>query len=63
MVEVISNLERDWRQVFDDLRLVVYITFEPVEYQGRGADYLLHCIRDYKLITDRSGFYVTLFRT
>jgi len=36
MVEVIYNLERDWRQVFDDLRLVVYITFEPVEYQGRG---------------------------
>ena len=62
MVEVISSLERDGRHVFGDLRWGVYITFEAMEDDGRGADYVRRCFREYQVVTDSSGRYATLFR-
>lgn len=62
MVEVVSSLERDGRQVIGDLRWGVYVTFEAAEEQGRGADYIRRCFREYQVVTDRSGRYATLYR-
>lgn len=62
MVEVVSSLERDGRQVVGDLRWGVYVTFEAAEDGGAGADYVRRCFREYQVMTDRSGRYATLFR-
>ena len=62
MVEVVSSEERDGRHVFGDLRWGVYITFEAMEDEGMGADYVRRCFREYKVMTDSSGRYATLFR-
>ena len=62
MVECVSSVERDGRHVFGDLRWGVYVTFEAMEDDGRGADYVRRCFREYQVVTDRSGRYATLFR-
>lgn len=62
MVEVVSSEERDGRHVFGDLRWGVYITFEAMDDNGMGAEYVRRCFREYKVMTDRSGRYATLFR-
>lgn len=62
MVEVVSSLERDGRQVTGDLRWGVYVTLEAVEAEGRGADYVRRCFREYGVTTDRSGRYATMYR-
>lgn len=62
MVETISSLERDGRQVFGDLRWGVYVTFESPESSGFGSDYVQRCFREYQAITDKSGRYASLFR-
>jgi predicted homoserine dehydrogenase-like protein len=62
MVEVVSSLERDGRQVTGDLRWGVYVTFEAIEDRGQGADYVRRCFREYQVVTDRSGRYATLYR-
>ncbi len=62
MVECVSSVERDGRHVFGDLRWGVYITFEAMEDDGRGAEYVRRCFREYQVVTDRSGRYATLFR-
>tara|TARA_R110002012_G_C11671366_1_gene613124 strand:+ start:6982 stop:8337 length:1356 start_codon:yes stop_codon:yes gene_type:complete len=62
MVEVVSSEERDGRHVFGDLRWGVYITFEAMEDDGMGAEYVRRCFREYKVMTDPSGRYATLFR-
>lgn len=62
MVETISSLERDGRQVFGDLRWGVYVTFESPDSSGLGSDYVQRCFREYQAITDKSGRYASLFR-
>lgn len=62
MVETISSLERDGREVFGDLRWGVYVTFESPESEGFGSDYVQRCFREYQAITDKSGRYASLFR-
>lgn len=62
MVEVVSSLERDGRQVVGDLRWGVYVTLEASDAEGRGADYVRRCFREYGVTTDRSGRYATLYR-
>lgn len=62
MVEVVSSLERDGRQVVGDLRWGVYVTLEASDNDGRGAEYVRRCFREYGVTTDRSGRYATLYR-
>jgi predicted homoserine dehydrogenase-like protein len=62
MVEVISSEERDGRHVVGDLRWGVYVTFEAIEDEGAGADYVRRCFREYQVATDRSGRYGALYR-
>lgn len=62
MVEVVSSLERDGRQVVGDLRWGVYVTLEACDETGRGADYVRRCFGEYGVTTDASGRYATLYR-
>lgn len=62
MVECVSSVERDGRHVFGDLRWGVYVTFEAMDDDGDGADYVRRCFREYQVVTDSSGRYATLFR-
>ncbi|WP_116134860.1 NAD(P)H-dependent oxidoreductase [Tropicimonas sp. IMCC34043] len=62
MVEVVSSLERDGRQVIGDLRWGVYVTLEAHEESGLGADYVRRCFKEYGVTTDSSGRYATLYR-
>ncbi len=62
MVEVVSSLERDGRQVFGDLRWGVYVTLEASDEDGMGAEYVRRCFGEYGVTTDTSGRYATLYR-
>jgi predicted homoserine dehydrogenase-like protein len=55
-VEVISDLERDGRRVYRDLRFGVYVVFRaPTEYARA-------CFSQYGFTVDPSGKYTTLYR-
>ncbi|MBX9748096.1 MAG: flagellar biosynthesis protein FlgA [Roseococcus sp.] len=56
MVEVISGLERDSRQVVGDLRWGVYAVFEG------ETDYIRRCFSEYGVHTDSTGHYAALWR-
>jgi predicted homoserine dehydrogenase-like protein len=56
MVEVISSLERDSRQVVGDLRWGVYAVFEG------ETDYVRRCFSEYGVHTDSTGHYAALWR-
>ncbi|EPX83433.1 NAD(P)H-dependent oxidoreductase [Salipiger mucosus] len=62
MVEVVSSLERDGRQVVGDLRWGVYVTLEASDESGLGADYVRRCFKEYGVTIDSSGRYATLYR-
>ncbi len=55
-VEVISSLERDGRQVVNDLRWGVYAVFEG------ESEYVRRCFSEYGVATDPSGRYAALWR-
>jgi predicted homoserine dehydrogenase-like protein len=55
-VEVVSSLDRDGRQVPNDLRWGVYVTF------AAPTDYAARCFAEYGLATDASGRYAALWR-
>jgi predicted homoserine dehydrogenase-like protein len=55
-VEVISNLERDQRPVFRDLRWGVYVTF------AGDSDYVRRCFKEYGLVTDSTGNYTAMYK-
>jgi predicted homoserine dehydrogenase-like protein len=56
MVEVVSSLERDGRQVFRDLRWGVYVVLKaPNEYART-------CFKEYGLKTDASGWYAAMYK-
>jgi predicted homoserine dehydrogenase-like protein len=56
MVEVISSLEPDGRQIPYDIRMGVWVTVE-----GETA-YIRHCFEEYNAHTDPSGRYFTLYK-
>src|SRR5437763_8787947 len=56
MVEVVSCLERDGRQVFRDLRWGVYVVLKAPN------DYARNCFREYGLKTDPSGWYAAMYK-
>ena len=55
-VEVISDLERDGRRVFGDLRQGVYVTFRA------PSDYTRACFGQYGVTCDPSGSIAALWR-
>ena len=55
-VEVISDLERDGREVARHLRWGVYVVIEA------PGDYSAQCFRQYGMATDESGRYTALYR-
>jgi predicted homoserine dehydrogenase-like protein len=56
VVEVVSSLERDGRQVFRDLRWGVYVVLEAPN------DYAADCFKQYGLKTDVSGRYAAMYK-
>jgi predicted homoserine dehydrogenase-like protein len=56
MVEVISSLEADGRQIPYDIRMGVWVTVEA------ETDYIKNCFEEYKAHTDPSGRYFTLYK-
>lgn len=56
MVEVVSSLERDGRQVPRDLRWGVYVVFKA------PTDYAARCFAEYGLVTSPCGRYGALYR-
>ncbi len=56
VVEVVSSLERDGRQVVGDLRWGVYAVLEG------ETDYIRRCFAEYGVHTDPSGRYAALWR-
>ncbi len=56
MVEVVSCLTRDGEQIPNDIRKGVWVCF-------RGdTDYIKNCFEEYKVITDPSGRYCSLYK-
>jgi predicted homoserine dehydrogenase-like protein len=56
MVEVISSLERDGRPIPYDIRMGVWVTVEA------DTEYIRNCFEEYKVRTDPSGRYCTLYK-
>jgi len=56
MVEVISSLEADGRQIPYDIRMGVWVTVEA------ETEYIKHCFEEYNAHTDPSGRYFTLYK-
>ena len=56
MVEVISSLETDGRQIGYDIRMGVWVTVEA------ETEYIKHCFEEYNAHTDPSGRYFTLYK-
>jgi len=56
MVEVISSLEADGRQIPYDIRMGVWVTVEA------ETDYVKNCFEEYNAHTDPSGRYFTLYK-
>jgi predicted homoserine dehydrogenase-like protein len=55
-VEVVSSLQRDGRDVANDLRWGVYVVFEAPN------DYSMRCFKEYGVVTDASGRFTALYR-
>ncbi len=56
MVEVISSLETDGRQIGYDIRMGVWVTVEG------ETEYVRNCFEEYNAHTDPSGRYFTLYK-
>ncbi len=56
MVEVISSLEQDGREIPYEIRMGVWVTVEA------ETDYIKNCFEEYKAHTDPSGRYFTLYK-
>ncbi|MFC5499002.1 NAD(P)H-dependent oxidoreductase [Caenimonas terrae] len=56
MVEVISSLEKDGRQIPYDIRMGVWVTVEG------ETEYIRNCFEEYNAHTDPSGRYFTLYK-
>ena len=56
MVEVISSIEADGREIPYDIRMGVWVTVEA------ETEYIRRCLEEYKAHTDPSGRYFTLYK-
>lgn len=56
MVEVVSSIERDFRPVYKDLRWGVYVILKA------PTPYAAACFKQYGLITDKTGFYASMYK-
>jgi predicted homoserine dehydrogenase-like protein len=56
MVEVISSLEADGRQIGYDIRMGVWVTVEA------ETEYIKYCFEEYNAHTDPTGRYFTLYK-
>ena len=56
MIEVISSLEADGRQIPYDIRMGIWVTVEA------ETDYIKNCFEEYNAHTDPSGRYFTLYK-
>ncbi len=56
MVEVVSSLEADGRQIPYDIRMGVWVTVEA------ETDYIKNCFEEFNAHTDPSGRYFTLYK-
>ena len=56
MIEVISSLEPDGRAIPYDIRMGVWVTIEA------ETEYIRNCFEEYKVRTDPSGRYCTLYK-
>ena len=56
MVEVVSCLTHDGEQIPHDIRKGVWVCFEG------DTEYLRNCFEEYKVVTDRSGRYMSLYK-
>ena len=56
MVEVISSLETDGRNIPHDIRMGVWVTVEA------ETEYIKNCFEEYNAHTDPSGRYFTLYK-
>lgn len=56
LVDVVSCLTRDGEQIPYDIRKGVWVVFEA------DTDYLKNCFEEYKVVTDPSGKYMTLYK-
>jgi predicted homoserine dehydrogenase-like protein len=56
MVEVISSLEKDGREIPYEIRMGVWVTVEA------ETEYIRNCFEEYKAHTDPSGRYFTLYK-
>ena len=56
MVEVVSSIERDGRPVYRDIRFGIYVVM-------RGdTEYMKNCFKEYGILTDETGEYISLTR-
>ncbi len=56
MVEVVSSITKDGKQIPYDIRKGVWVVFEA------DTDYLKNCFEEYKVVTDPSGKYMSLYK-
>jgi len=56
LVDVVSCLTRDGEQIPYDIRKGVWVVFEA------DTEYLKNCFEEYKVVTDPSGKYMTLYK-
>jgi predicted homoserine dehydrogenase-like protein len=55
-VEVVSSLQRNGKDVVNDLRWGVYVVFEA------PGDYTARCFKEYGVVTDATGRFTALYR-
>jgi predicted homoserine dehydrogenase-like protein len=56
LVEIAASQERDGREVFNNIRFGVFVTFKAPN------EYVRACFRQYGLLTDPSGWYASMWR-
>ena len=56
MVEVVSCLDADGKQIPNDIRKGVWVCIEA------DTDYIKHCFEEYKVVTDNTGRYMCLYK-
>ena len=56
MVEVVSSLNANGKQIANDIRKGVWVCIEA------DTDYIKHCFEEYKVVTDSTGRYMSLYK-
>ena len=56
MVEVVSCLDTNGKQIANDIRKGVWVCIEA------DTDYIKHCFEEYKVVTDSTGRYMSLYK-